>query len=53
MQLEQEREWDQMKLFLSDNINHDRYYIKEGLLEPVHLGLKERDILIDGIKQAM
>ena len=42
-----------MELFLNDNINHKRYYIKEGLLEPVHLGLKERDILMHGIQQAM
>ena len=42
-----------MELFINDNIKQQRFYIEEGLLEPVHLGLNERDILIEGIKFTM
>ena len=38
---------------MNDNIKSKRYYIADGLLEPVHLSLKERDILIEGIIQTM
>ena len=30
-------EWAQMELFIQDNIESRRFYIKSGLLEPVHL----------------
>ena len=37
----------------NDNIKSRRFFIADGLLEPVHLSLKERDILIEGIIQTM
>ena len=27
----------------------ERYYIKSGLLEPIHLTEEERDLLVDGM----
>ena len=53
IQAEQKKEWQQMENFLRDNIESQRYYIRKGLLEPVHLIPKERDILIEGIQYAM
>lgn len=42
-----------MNMFISDNINHKRYFIAKGFLEPVHLSEQERDILIENIQQTM
>ena len=46
---DQKHEWPQLEALLNDNIKSKRYFIADGLLEPVHLSLKERDILIEGI----
>ena len=50
---DQKNEWPQLEALLNDNIKSKRYFIADGLLEPVHLSLKERDILIEGIIQTM
>jgi hypothetical protein len=34
-------------------MDHKRVYIKSGLLEPVHLMQKEREILVNGMKETM
>ena len=50
---EMKQEWAQIEKYIQDNINHKRVYIKSGLLEPVHLLQKEREILINGMKETM
>ena len=34
---------------IKDNISSKRYFIKSGLLEPIHLTEDERDLLVDGM----
>ena len=50
---EMKQEWAQMEKFIDDNINSPRLYIKSGLLEPMHLQQKERDILVNGMTETM
>ena len=46
-------EWNQMEKFIDDNIKCKRYFIKGGLLEPVHLNPSECDILVKGMSQML
>ena len=39
----------QIETFIRDNINAPRVYIESGILEPVHLSLKESGIMITGM----
>jgi len=50
---EMKQEWGQIESYIQDNIDHKRVYIKSGLLEPVHLMQKEREILVNGMKETM
>ena len=34
---------------IEDNINSKQYFIRSGLLEPIHLTEDERDLLVDGM----
>ena len=50
---ENEKEWSQMELFLDENINTRKFFIKSGLLEAVHLQVKEREIMVKGMEEMM
>ena len=52
-EIEMKEEWEQMKKFINDNIKCKRYFIEEGLLEPVHLNPSECNILVEGMSQMM
>ena len=38
-----------MLKLIQDNMASKRYYIKEGLLEPVQISEEERDLIIEGM----
>ena len=42
-------EQEELLKLIEENINSERYYIKSGLLEPIHLTEDERDLLVDGM----
>ena len=42
-------EQEELLNLIEENINSARYYIKTGLLEPIHLTEDERDLLVDGM----
>ena len=44
-----EIEEEELMKLIEENMFSDRYYIKEGLLEPVQMSEEERDLLIEGM----
>ncbi len=46
-------EWKEMEAFVADCINSPRLYIKNGLLEPVHLQEVERKILVENMQESL
>ena len=44
-----EIEEEELLKLIEENMFADRYYIKEGLLEPVQMSEEERDLLIEGM----
>ena len=42
-------EHDQLRKLINDNVQSDRFYIKSGLLEPVHLQEEERKLIVEGM----
>ena len=42
-------EQEELLKLIDESINGDRYFIKSGLLEPIHLTEEERDLLVDGM----
>ena len=42
-------EQEELLNLIEENINSARYFIKSGLLEPIHLTEDERDLLVDGM----
>ena len=42
-----------MLKLIKENMNSKRYYIKEGLLEPVQISEEERDLLIEGMIESL
>ena len=48
-----QKEKDQLRLLIEDNILEPRLYIESGLLEPVHLQEEERKLLIEGMQASI
>ena len=44
-----EKELEELLKLIKDNMASKRYYIKEGLLEPVQISEEERDLIIEGM----
>ena len=44
-----DEERNQLRKLINDNIRANRYYIKKGLLEPVHLQEEERKLILEGM----
>ena len=44
-----EKELEELLKLIQDNMASKRYYIKEGLLEPVQISEEERDLIIEGM----
>ena len=42
-------EQEELIKLIEDNMYSERYFIKKGLLEPIHLTEEERDLLVDGM----
>ena len=42
-------EQQELVKLIEDNMVSERYFIKSGLLEPIHLTEEERDLLVDGM----
>ena len=38
---------------IEDNMESDRYYIKEGVLEPLYMKEEERKLLIDNMETSI
>ena len=47
------KEWQQMEAYIEDNLASPKFYLKSGVLEPVHLNLEERNILVSGLEDTM
>ena len=48
-----EEEWAQVEKFIKDSLKKPHYYIFDGMLEPVRLSQKERDILVKGFEDTL
>ena len=46
-------ERNQLRKLINDNIRSNRYYIKKGLLEPVHLQEEERKLILEGMQTSL
>ena len=46
-------EQEELLTLIEENINSERYFIKSGLLEPIHLTEDERDLLVDGMQSSI
>ena len=44
-----EKEIEELLKLIRDNIASKRYFIEEGLLEPVQISEEERDLIIEGM----
>ena len=42
-----------METYIEDNLASPKFYLKSGVLEPVHLNLEERNILVSGLEETM
>ena len=46
-------EQEELIRLIEDNMYAERYFIKSGLLEPIHLTEEERDLLVDGMQTSI
>ena len=46
-------ERDQLRKLIDDNVKSNRFYIKSGLLEPVHLQEEERKLIVEGMQTSL
>ena len=46
-------EWAQVEQFIRESLKKPHYYISDGMLEPVRLSQKERDILVKGMEDTL
>ena len=48
-----EKEKDQLRALIEDNIDGERFYIQSGLLEPIQLQEDERKHLVNGMQASI